>query len=332
MATIKDVAKKAGLSVSTVSRFLNDHPYISEDKKERIRAAMKELDYTPSSIATQLRSKKSQTIGVLVSRITNPFFAYLVDAIEKVATNEGYHVLIMQTYDDSQAEKRCLEMLKQQLISGLIMCSVEGDIQLIESYQEFGPIVLCNEKVPNSSLPQIFTDQEQATFDGIKFLVEKGYQRIAYCTGGTLTLGGHGDARTLGFEKAILASQQKFNKNWIFNDVHTIKDGRKVLKNILKLSEKERPDAVFANSDEVASGIISEAVSLGIKVPEELGVMGFDNQPFTSMLSIPLTTIEQPVETLGTESTKYLLALLNNADYQVDDSQLKLRIIERKSV
>ena len=332
MATIKDVAKKAGLSVSTVSRFLNNHPYISEDKKERIQEAMKELDYTPSSIATQLRSKKSQTIGVLVSRITNPFFAYLVDAIEKKATTEGYHVLIMQTYDDSKAEKKCLDMLKQQMISGLIMCSVEGDIQTIETYQEFGPIVLCNEKASSSTLPQVTTDQEKATIDGIKFLIAKGYKKIAYCTGGTLALGGHGDARTIGFEKAILENQLIFNKKWIFNNVHTIDDGREIANKISQLSKENRPDAIFANSDEVASGIIAQVQSLGLTVPHDIAVMGFDNQPFTSMLNVPLTTIEQPVEALGVQSTQLLIALLNKTTYTVDKTQLKLSIIERKSV
>ena len=126
MATIKDVAKKAGLSVSTVSRYLNDHPYISDEKKKRIKAAMDELNYSPSMVATQLRSKKGTMIGILVSRITNPFFSYLVDSIEKNSKLLGYNVLVMQTYDDPAAELKMLEMLKQRVITGLIMCSSKG--------------------------------------------------------------------------------------------------------------------------------------------------------------------------------------------------------------
>ncbi|MEL5941129.1 LacI family DNA-binding transcriptional regulator, partial [Tetragenococcus halophilus] len=167
MATIKDVASKANLSVSTVSRYLNHHPYISDDKKQRIKAAMKELDYTPSSIATQLRSKKGNTIGILVSRITNPFFSYLVDAIEKEAKKNHYNVLIMQTYDDEKSEMNMLELLKQQVVSGLIMCSVEGDPVTIQSYQEFGPIVLCNETMRGSLVPTVVTDQKSAVYDAM---------------------------------------------------------------------------------------------------------------------------------------------------------------------
>ena len=137
MATIKDVAKKAGLSVSTVSRYLNDHPYISDEKKKRIKDAMDELNYSPSMVATQLRSKKGTMIGILVSRITNPFFSYLVDSIEKNSKLLGYNVLVMQTYDDPAAELKMLELLKQQVITGLIMCSVEGNPDGIETYQEY---------------------------------------------------------------------------------------------------------------------------------------------------------------------------------------------------
>ncbi len=332
MATIKDVAKKANLSVSTVSRYLNNHPYISEDKKKRIKEAMIELNYSPSSIATQLRSKKSRTIGILVSRITNPFFSYLVDAIEKIATEQGYYVVIMQTYDDKEAEKKCLEMLKQQIITGLVMCSVEGEAEVIASYQEFGPIVLCNEKTDNPVIPYVTTDQEQATYEGINFLIDKGYEKIAYCTGGTLTLGGHGDRRTRGFEKAITESKYSFNKNWIFNQIHTIADGRRIAQDILLLSSDIRPDAIFANSDEVASGIISELQKEGYHVPKDIAVMGFDNQPFTSMLSVPITTIEQPVEALGREAAKLLLSLIDGVDYKIDESELTLKIIIRESV
>ncbi len=113
-ATIKDVAEHAGLSVSTVSRFLNNHPYISEDKKVRILAAMKALDYEPSTVAQQMRGMKSHRIGILVSRITNPFFANLVDALEVTARKNGYSVLIVQNHDSVGEEANCLDLLKKK--------------------------------------------------------------------------------------------------------------------------------------------------------------------------------------------------------------------------
>lgn len=331
MATIKDVAKKANLSVSTVSRYLNNHPYVSEERKKRIKEAMEELNYTPSSIATQLRSKKGTMIGILVSRITNPFFSYLVDSIEKQAKLLGYNVLIMQTYDDKNAEVKMLEMLKQQVITGLIMCSVEGDTEVIESYQAYGPIVFCNEKIANTKVPSVVTDQSKATYDATTFLINKGYKKIAYCTGGTLTTKGHGKERTQGFEKALLESSLAFNKNWVFQQIHSISDGREVATQLLALEKVKQPDAIFTNSDEVAMGILEQVTQAGLKVPEDIAIIGFDNQPFTSMLSVPLTTIEQPVEALGVESTKLMISLIESKPYKINEKHLKLKLIERAS-
>ncbi|MGY3767006.1 LacI family DNA-binding transcriptional regulator [Vagococcus vulneris] len=331
MATIKDVAKLADLSVSTVSRYLNNHPYISDEKRERIQSAMDELHYVPSSIATQLRSKKGTMIGVLVSRITNPFFSYLVDAIEKQAKKDNYNVLIMQTYDDPNAEIKMLDMLKQQVISGVIMCSIEIDIKLLESYQEFGPIVLCNENMPHSILPQVVTNQEQAVYQGIGYLINQGYHKIAYCTGGTLTSKGHGKYRTRGFEQALLDNKLPFKKHWIFQDTHTIADGRQVAKELLALSKTERPDAIFTNSDEVATGIMEYCLNHKVAIPNELAIMGFDNQPFTSVLAVPLTTIAQPIAALGEESTRLLIAKLEGTAYLINQEKLNLTLIKRES-
>lgn len=331
LATIKDVAKKAGLSVSTVSRYLNHHPYISEDKRKRIQAAMAELDYTPSSVATQLRSKKGTMVGILVSRIANPFFSHLVDSIEKNARHHGYNVLVMQTYDDKQAETNMLEMLKQQVISGLIMCSIEGDAKVIEAYQEYGPIVLCNEQIPDAKLPQVFTNQEAASYQATEYLINQGYKKIAYCTGGTLTRGGHGNSRTEGFERALNRHNLSMKIDWIFKQIHSIEDGRQVAEKMLSLPAELRPDAVFTSSDEVASGILETYLSQGKQVPEDLAILGFDNQPFTGILAVPLTTIAQPIEALGRESTNLLIAKMEGNSYQLDQTELVLELIIRKS-
>lgn len=332
MVTIKQVAEKAGLSVSTVSRYLNNHPYISEDKRERIESAMKELNYTPSLIATQLRSKKSTMIGILVSRITNPFFSYLIDALERYSKAYGYKVLIVQTYDDAKAELNLLELLRQKVLSGIVMCSIEGNIKLIESYQNYGPIVLCNERAVNSTLLQVYTDQGKATFEGTKFLINQGYKRIAYCTGGDLASHGHGWERSKGFEKAIDENNLLVKREWIFTHVHTIEDGCNVAKKILQLPKENRPDAIFTNSDEVSAGIMKEYFRQGKKIPIDLAILGFDNQPYTELLKVPLTTIQQPIDSLGKETIRLLIGEIEGKPYMIDKTKLTLSLIKRKSV
>ncbi|WP_460151384.1 LacI family DNA-binding transcriptional regulator [Salinicoccus sesuvii] len=329
---MKDVAYKAGLSVTTVSRYLNNHPYISEDKKEKIKNAMEALDYVPSALATQLRSNRGTTIGVLVSRLTNPYFAYLVDAIEKKAKEQGYRLLIMQTYGDKQEEINTLDMLKEKTISGLIMCAVENDLDIVESYTKYGSIVVSTQTDYKSDLLHfITTNQEQATYDAINFLIDKGYTGIAYSTGGDFTEQSHGRHRNKGYLKALETSGMDLNERWIFRNNHTIEDGMQIATELSRLNETDRPDAIFAGSDEVAIGIIQKFEELGIHVPSDIAVMGFDNQPFSSLAKIPLTTVAQPMETLGQQAASLIISTIEETEFTVDPSKLQLKIIERES-
>lgn len=331
MATIKDVAKKAGLSVTTVSRFLNNHPYISDEKKQRIELAMQALDYVPNAIAVSLRANKTFTIGVLVSRITNPFFAYLVDTIEREAKSHGYTVFIVQTYDDSYAELSLLERLKQKQLDGLIMCSVESSPETLNYYHQFGTIVLCNESFPDVNIPQISTNQAEITYQAIRYLVQQGAKKIAYCTGGLFRGNSHGSSRNQGFKQAMAEANLPIFPELIFRQVHTIADGKQVATQLLTLPDADFPDAIFAGSDEVASGLISVFTQAKRSVPQNLRIIGFDNQPFAEMLSVPLTTIAQPVEALGQEAVRLLMANLNGKVYQVDQSRLNLTLVLRQS-
>lgn len=293
---------------------------------------MEILDYVPSSVATTLRSNKGKTIGVLVSRITNPYFSYLIDAIEKVIKSKGYTLIIVQTYDDENAEFKMLEMLKQKMINGLIMCSVESSSNIIEYYCKYGPIVTCNQRIDSLQVHQITIDQEKITYEAIKYLFSKGYKKIAYCTGGSFSFKSHGLLRNNGFKKAMEENKKPIDRRDIFENIHTIEDGYKIADILVKNSDENWPDVVFTGSDEVASGLIAKLLEYGKKIPQDIAVMGFDNQPFSSMVAIPITTVSQPIEALGRESAKLILSLLNNEEYNVKEEELTFKIIERKSV
>lgn len=332
MATIKDVAKHAGLSVTTVSRYLNHHPYITEEKKEKIKLAMKELDYSPNSAATQLRSNKSFTIGIIVSRITNPFFAYLIDSIEKVVKKTNYHTLIMQTYDNKDEELRLLNMLKQKHIDGIIMASIENDLSVIEQYEQYGPIVITGDiSLSSSTLPVVGTNQENATYRAILYLIEKGYTDIAYCTGGEFKETKHGSSRNRGYIKALQDNNIPLNFDRIYKNIHTINDGEEIAKSILNLDKEKWPRAIFAGSDEVAAGMIKTFIQNEVNIPEEIAIMGYDNQPLSEMLSIPLSTVSQPIDEIGIETTNLLMSYLNECEYIVNKEALELDIIVRSS-
>lgn len=332
IATIKDVAKEAGLSTTTISRFLNNHPYISEVNREKIKKAMEKLNYIPNTAATQLRLNKTYSIGVIVPRITNPYFSYLIEEIEQELKSTSYRVIIMQTHNSKDEEIQLLNMLRQKEIDGVIMCSLENEISVVEKYFQYGPIVISgNQNLKSKIIPIIATNQERATYDAINYLINKNYKKIAYCTGGNYTDLNHGLARNLGFQKAMLENKQEIHEYLIFKNIHTIADGRKVGENIIALNADNRPDAIFAGSDEVAAGLIEILSNNGFSIPHEIAIMGYDNQPFSSLLKVPLTTISQPIKGISEQATCKLLNLIDPSRNITKKSDLKLRIIERAS-
>ncbi|WP_394219571.1 LacI family DNA-binding transcriptional regulator [Halobacillus trueperi] len=329
MATISDVAKKTGLSKATVSRVINNHPYISKEKRELVYKAMEELGYQPNPSARRLRGQLTNTIGVIVPRIVNPFFSYLVDAMEQVAYENNYQVLMFQSDEKRDKELYFLNLLKTKQVDGLIMTSIENDREVIESYTEYGPILFCNEYMSRSDLPVVRVDQTEAAYLGTKHLLDRGYRRIAYCTGGLFVEDGKDKDRNVGFQKALNDYNITVNTGWVFVNKHTIEDGKHVMKQIAEMREK--PDAIFTGSDEIAAGVLMEAKSLGMKIPEDLAVIGFDDQPIAEMIDPALTTIRQPIKEMGTESVGLLLRLLKNHSLEQKHQELSVELVVRSS-
>ncbi|EKN69747.1 DegA family transcriptional regulator [Neobacillus bataviensis LMG 21833] len=310
MATIADVAKKTGLSITTISRALNNHPYVSDKTKKLIFDTMEEMDFYPNSVAQQLRGKSTKLIGVVISYITNPFFAYLVDAIEREAYERGFQVVVLQTLEDPKRELTFIDMLKKKQLDGILMTNTENDTEIIKKYLLDGRIVMCNRYIGNEKLPIIHIDEKQATYEAIKHLLEKGYRKIAYCTGSNYHKNDH---RYEGYLQALSEYNLEFDEDYYFSYRLNIKDGQRTLHDIVALKEK-MPDAVFANGDEVGAGIISEAPKLGIKIPKDLAVVGFDDQPIAEVLHPSLTTVRQPIKEMGKYAADVLISKLLDED------------------
>ena len=309
LATIEDVAKQAGVSITTVSRALNGHPYVSEKTKKLIFSTMEEMNYTPNIIAQQLRGKKTRLIGVIISRVTNPFFAYLVDAIERRASVEGYQVVILQTLEDPDRELNFLKLLDAKQIDGLIMTNTENNYKTLKKYIELNQLVVCNRYMYDDEMPIIRIDEQKAAYEGVSHLLERGYRKIGYCTGFEID---QYDNRLMGYKQALKEYDIPFNEELVFTNVLSINNGKELIRGIENLEIK--PDAIFANGDEVGAGIISQANEQGIKIPNELAVMGFDDQPLASLVSPRMTTIHQPIDELGTYTAQLLIAKLEKKD------------------
>lgn len=329
VATITDVAQRSGLSKTTVSRVINNHPYVSDRKREAVLKAMEELGYAPNPSARRLRGQSTKTIGVIVPRIVNPFFAYLINSIEQAAYKEGYQVLMFQSNEDKEKEIAFLSLLKTKHVDGVIMTSIENDWEIIQAYKSFGAIVLCNDYVDQAEVPTIRLNQTKGAYIGIKHLIEKGHSKIAYCTGGLFDQQGKGKDRNLGFQEAMNEAGFPINPQWIFINQHTIEDGRNVVKQLLEM--KERPTAIFTGSDEVAAGVMMEAKEVGVHIPNELAVVGFDDQPLAEILEPKLTTIRQPVDQMGEKAFEAMLQVLENPDLIMNVEELPIELIVRQS-
>ncbi|WP_173915252.1 LacI family DNA-binding transcriptional regulator [Halobacillus sp. Marseille-Q1614] len=329
MPTISDVAKLSGLSKATVSRVINNHPYIAKEKRERVEKAMKELGYVPNPSARRLRGSLTSTIGVIVPRIVNPFFSYLVNAIEQAAFKNNYQVLIFQSNENKDKEIYFLNLLKNRQVDGIVMTSIENDWDVIEPYTQYGPIVLCNEYLNKSNVPMVRLDQVKGAYIGTKHLIDKGHTKIAYCTGGLFAEDGKDKDRNKGYQQALEEAGLTLNPNWIFINKHTTEDGKKVMKQMMAMNDK--PTAIFTGSDEIAAGVIIEAKEHGLKVPEDIAVIGFDDQPAAEMMEPKLTTIRQPINDLGEKSVEQLISLMNHKEAAVENVELPVELLVRDS-
>jgi len=330
MANISDVAKLSGFSKTTVSRVINGSPLVKPEKRARILQAMEELGYTPNPSARKLRGSVTTTIGVLVPRLVNPFFAELVDKIEQEAQRHGYNVLISQSNEEPGKELSFLNLLKTKQVDGLILTAVVNEWENILPYLKYGPIVVCNEQIDQTDVAVVRPDQAKGTSLGVQHLIEQGHSQIGYCTGGDFSEKSKGRDRNIAFLKILKKAHLPFHEDWIFTHRHTISDGKDVFKEWFKLSN--RPTALFANSDEVACGIILAAKEHGINIPKELAVVGFDDQPIAEIITPSLTTIHQPIQQMAKQAVHCLLQQLSPEDFSLEKmDSLDMKLIIRQS-
>lgn len=295
---------------------------------------MDALGYSPLQAARQMRGSGSGNIAVAVPTITNSFFAYLVDSIERTCRKYNYRTLITQTYGRRDREEEAMELVRMHHADGIILCAIENDWEKLKSYEQYGKLVACNEYNEDQSVSMICSRQYEGFYKAAEYLINTGRKKIAYCTGShavTLQTKGYNidSDRYGGFMEAMGQHQITPNAGWLFTKVGTLEDGRKVMHEILQMSD--RPDAVIAGSDEVAAGMVMEALDKGIRIPEDIAIMGVDDQPIASILQVPLTTIRQPVQTEGEYAAKEMIRKLTDDAEDAKRIELDLELVVRQS-
>ncbi|SER92623.1 LacI family DNA-binding transcriptional regulator [Salipaludibacillus aurantiacus] len=328
MATIKEVAAKSGLSPTTVSRVINNHPYVDDAKRKKVMQAMEDLGYVPNSSARRLRGQRTNTIAVIISRIVNPFFSHLVDAMELIAGEKGYQLILCDSRLDKDRELRHLELLKAKQVDGIILASLQNEWKAIEPFTKYGPVISCNEYDTNAQMPVIRCDQVYGGYIATKHLIEKGHTKIAYA-GGADRIQLTRDRKT-GVFKALKEHGLSIPEEWMFPSFYGIEDGKNIFQRIYAM--ENRPTAIFAGGDEVAAGIIQEAKRFNYRIPEDLAVIGYDNQPIADLINPGITTIEQPMKLMGTRAMEMMVDMIAyNRKVTYKKEILPLQLVVRQS-
>ncbi|MFP7474577.1 LacI family DNA-binding transcriptional regulator [Niallia taxi] len=328
MPTIDEIARLCNVSKTTVSRVLNNHPYVSKEKRDMILKVINEMDYIPNSIARQFRKNETRTIALSVPSIDHPFFAQLIKGVSLQALTNNYKAVVFQTFYNQTSELELLELLKHKEIDGVILGALENDWCKIEPFLKYGPILLCNEYHHCADIPIIGYDEFEATYKAVVHLIEKGHEKIGFCYDTP-----YSEAqcqRKDGYLKALADYNLPQKHDWVFGGVFNIEDGFHLFKQIHNL--KDSPTAIFTGNDQVAAGLIKKATISGFNIPKDLAVIGFDNQMICQVVTPTITTIDTPIIELGQKALLKLLdCLLGNVNLEREVIRLPTNLIIRES-
>lgn len=327
--TIRDVAKAAKLSTTSVSRYLNGDIVLPRTSATRIKRAVRELNYQPNRLARNLSLGQSKMVGLIIPDISNPFFATVACAVEEVAFEAGYGVLLCNTQNDRNRELSYLQLLSGRQLDGIIfLTSHAEDPELAEILHQNRNVVLIDEDVTGVSAPRIFSENRTGGYLATRHLLDYGHRRIAFIGGPKNLLSTQ--ERFTGFKKALEEGSLKPISRLIRFGPYTSEFGRQAT--LAFLSSGRRPTAIFASSDYVALGVLNAAHKMGLRIPESLSLIGFDDMPLAELLQPPLTTIRQSARELGARGTRVLLNVIAGQRIEAMETRLPVSLIQRGSV
>ncbi|OXX70715.1 substrate-binding domain-containing protein [Vibrio sp. V03_P4A6T147] len=330
MATMKDIARLAGVSTSTVSHVINKSRYVSNEIAERVNKAAQDLNYAPSALARSLKMNRTRTIGMLVTTSTNPFFGEVVKGVERSCYHKGYNLILCNTEGDSQRMQASINTLLQKRVDGLLlMCStLEGErIDVFERYpdipvvvMDWGPMLFPSDKIQDNSL--------RGGYIAANYLIECGHKEIGCITGPLIRH--QAQMRYEGYKRAVLEAGLDIYPNWIVESDFECEGGYEAFNKML--AKGPLPSAIFVSNDMMAMGVINAANEKGIRIPEDLSLMGYDDIHIARFMSPALTTIHQPKYRLGKAAVDTLLARLENEALEPQIVQLEPTLVVRKSI
>ncbi|OOF22061.1 transcriptional repressor PurR [Salinivibrio sp. IB574] len=330
MATIKDVARLAGVSTTTVSHVINKTRFVAEKTTEKVWQAVEELNYAPSAVARSLKCNTTRTLGMLVTKSTNPFFAELVHGVEDYCYKQGYTLILCNTEGNLEKQRDYLRMLSEKRVDGLIVvCSdLNEDLMLLLEKKRDLPMVVMDWGSHHIDTDRIEDNAELGGYLATKHFIDNGHTKIG-CISGQM------DKNTCkhrlnGYFRALKEAHITVNENWLIEADFEADQAQIAAKQLATMSD--RPTAVFCFNDIMALAAISTFNEYGLKVPDDISVIGYDNIDLTEYFSPPLTTIHQPKRRLGKTAVKLLLARIANNETQQQVFEMQPALVSRQSV
>lgn len=328
--TIYDVAKEAGVSIATVSNAINGKGKISKQRREQIFRIMERLQYQPSVIASALTGKKTFTLGLLIPDISNPFFAEIARAIEDQAHQQGYSVIICSTDNNDERVERYITLLEQKSVDGIIIGTGIGNMDIITQLQSRStPIAMIAREASSVAVDTVVADDFVGGMMAAQHLAQLGHRRLAVLSENLKVSSSR--ERIRGFKQGLADAGLAFEESDVVICEYKIDEGKRGASELLRRGGEERPTAIFCCNDQLAIGALQAAKESGVRVPEELSIVGFDNTILATVTDPPLTTVAQPMEQMGKLAFNLVIESLNNKDSVKQRIVLRPELVVRRS-
>lgn len=329
MLTIKEIAERANVSRTTVSRVINNSGYVSETAKRKVLKVIEETGYIPSETAKSLRTKRTKVIGVILPKISTETSSRLVKGLDEVFAKEGYHILLTNTNLIPEKEIEYLRLLKSRHVDGIILSATNINPLLLEEiYQLKIPFVTVGQYI--SGLVNVLFEDYQASKDMVELFINKGHKKIAFI-GVTEEDHSVGYLRKAGYVDALKEKQLLVEEGWIQTGIFNVDSGYESMKTIMERS-KERPTAVIAVTDRLAIGAMQYIKEKGLSIPEHIAVAGMGSSELGKYISPSLTTIDFSMEDAGREAASLLLEQINGKKYNEIIRIVRHRLLKRSSL
>ncbi len=324
---IKDIADKAGVSVATVSRVLNETKHVSANLREKVLKAIEKDGYVANHMARSMVLKKNFTAGLIIPHVSEMYHQIIFSSVEELLEKANYKIIVCRVKDQPNHEKIYIDMLMQNRTDGIILMHETTNPEIYSRLRKSNiPVVLCSLDIPELSFPQICIDDTQAAFDGTSYLISLGHRKIGFICGEGYSAR---DKRLEGYQQALDKSGISFDPNLVVGGHYTIESGRTAM---LELYE-QCPDltAVFVVSDEMSIGVMSAIRQCGLRIPEDISVLGFDGLDIDPYLTPTLSSVQQPIREIGRQSAEILLKMINGEDIVRKKFIITHSIVERDS-